>query len=485
MTPLPPNTFHLPPATSHLSPTFSAFCIAGTHSGVGKTTLTLGLLAALRRRGLAVQPFKCGPDYIDPGHHRQACGVASRNLDTWMMGEAGVRETYARAASQADVAIIEGVMGLFDGASPDRLEGSSAHVCQRLDIPVILVVNAKAMARSIAPLVKGFAEFEPGVRVVGVIANNVSTESHARTLVGALAASGLPPLLGCLPPKPEWRLPERHLGLISDTEAGIGADWFQALADGVEQHIDIDQLLRLCETNRPSSSPPLSPVTSPRAPSAVRLGIARDAAFHFYYEDNLDRLRDAGAELIPFSPLTDAALPADLDGLYIGGGFPEMFARTLADNMAMRASVRAFAATGPVYAECGGLMYLGRTLTDGEGRSWDMCGALPVHTGMGARVQRLGYVEATTLAAGPLGPQGTVLRGHEFHWSSVVREEASLPCAYAARFVRTGEIRETGLAAGHVWASYLHFHFASQPAAAQHWVSHLRAHRLSLHAGGD
>jgi len=457
---------------------FSAMCIAAPHSGAGKTTITLGLLAALRRRGLAVQPFKCGPDYIDPGHHLRACGVVSRNLDTWMMGEDAVRACYAKASREADVAVAEGVMGLFDGASADRMEGSSAHVCQVLDVPVILVVNAKAMARSIAPLVKGFAEFDPRVRIVGVIANNVSTESHARILTDALASSGLPPLLGSLPTKPEWCLPERHLGLIADTESGVDADWFQSLAVGIEQHLDIAHLLRLCETARPATLHPPPSTVSPRLPPlSVRIGIARDAAFHFYYEDNLNLLREAGAELVPFSPLADSALPRALDSLYIGGGFPEMFARTLAENVRMRESIRAFAKTGAVYAECGGLMWLGRTLTDGDGRSWEMCGALPVHTGMGKRAQRLGYVEATTLEAGLLGPKGTVLRGHEFHWSSIVREDEATPPAYAVRSARNGETRATGLCAGQVWASYLHFHFASQPVVARNWVNHLLACR--------
>jgi cobyrinic acid a,c-diamide synthase len=460
---------------------FSAVCIAAPHSGAGKTTITLGLLAALRGRGLAVQPFKCGPDYIDPGHHSRACGVVSRNLDTWMMGEDAVKASYARAASGADVAVIEGVMGLFDGAYADRIEGSSAHVCKLLGVPVVLVVDAKAMARSIAPLVKGFAAFDPGVRIAGVIANNVSSETHARLLEQALAAAGLPPLLGRLPPKPEWRLPERHLGLIADTETGLGAPWFQALAAGIEQHVDLDRVLRLCRAERPSAAlrcPASCPGASSAQP-APRLGIARDAAFHFYYEDNLDLLREAGIELVPFSPLADPELPAALDGLYIGGGFPEMFPRPLADNGRMRESIRAFAAIRPVYAECGGLMYLARTLTDGDGRCCEMCGALPVHTGMGRRAQRLGYMEATTLEAGPLGPRGTVLRGHEFHWSHIVRQDAPLPCAYRVRAARDGVVSETGVRTGPVWASYLHVHLASQPSAARHWAEHLIASRTS------
>jgi cobyrinic acid a,c-diamide synthase len=460
--------------------TFSAFCLAAPASGSGKTTLALGLLAALRRRGLTVQPFKCGPDYIDAGHHFRACGVVSRNLDPWMMGEAAVQACFARAACAADVAVVEGVMGLFDGAAPDRIEGSSAHVARLLGIPVVLVVEARAMARSIAPLVKGFAEFEPGVRIVGVIANGVSTASHGRILEQALSAAGLPPLLGCLPRKAEWSLPERHLGLIAETEAGFDEGWFQRLAEGVEAHIDIPKLLDLAIIQRPKPQPLTA---RGRAPSdhfpepPIRIGIARDEAFHFYYEDNLDRLRDAGAKLVPFSPLNDAALPSDLDALYIGGGFPEMFAARLSANRPMRASIRHFAAQRIIYAECGGLMYLGRTLSDGAAQTWEMCGVLPLHTAMGKRLCRLGYVEAKTLSPGLLGPAGTAIRGHEFHWSAVVRDDDPMPAAYRVRYIRDNEMRESGVSLGNAWASYLHLHFASNPAVAAHWVEYLLARR--------
>ena len=456
---------------------FSACCVAGTRSGVGKTTLTIGLLSALRRRGRYVQPFKCGPDYIDPGYHRCACGVVSRNLDTWMMGEDGVRSSYARAVADADVAVVEGVMGLFDGASPERLEGSSAHVCKILDIPVVLVVDARAMARSIAPLVKGFAGFEPGVRVAGVVANNVASESHTRILREALKAAGLPPLLGAMPRRPEWRIPERHLGLIADTESGHTGSWFDLLADGVEEYVDIDTLVARCGATRPNVTARLN-----AAPDAtpVRLGIARDAAFHFYYEDNLDLLRGAGVEVVEFSPLSDARLPDDLAGLYIGGGFPEMFAGALCGNAAMREAIARFAERGGlVYAECGGLMYLCKSLEDQDGKRWEMCGALPATTRMEPGLRRLGYVEASTLSEGIFGPPGTRLRGHEFHWSSLERTGAGLEPLFTVRFARNGREERAGFRGGNVCASYVHTHFASNPSVCRQW-----AERLREHAGG-
>ena len=454
---------------------YAACCIAATHSGAGKTTLTLGLLAALRRRGLRTQPFKCGPDYIDPGHHRRACGVISRNLDTWMMGEAGVRASYARAAATADVSVMEGVMGLFDGATPDRLDGSSAHVCKLLDIPVILTVDARAMARSIAPLVKGFAEFESGVRIVGVIANHVSTDSHAAILREALQAAQLPPLLGTLPRRPEWQIPERHLGLVAETESSGDASWFAALADGIEQHIDIDALLAACRTSRPAR-PDTAPTTPTQSP--VRLGIARDAAFHFYYQDNLEMLQAAGIELVPFSPLTDPLLPADLDGLYIGGGFPEMFAETLSNNTTMRADIHAFARQGgSIYAECGGLMYLCEKLVDQDERTWAMCDVLPASTRMGGRRCRLGYATATTLQTGIFGPAGTALRGHEFHWSALTEDRRRHDPLFEVASARHTRHDRVGLQQDNVWASYLHVHFASNPAIPQAWGHALRQHR--------
>ncbi len=452
-------------ATSKLS----AFCVAGTHSGCGKTTLTLGLLAALRLRGLRVQPFKCGPDYIDPGHHARAAGVVSRNLDTWMMGEAGVHASYTRAVDGADVAVIEGVMGLFDGASSTELVGSTADVCRRLKVPVVLVIDAKAMARSAAALVQGFVSFEPGLNIAGVIANRVGSERHAAIIREALAAAGLPPLLGAVPIDDRWQMESRHLGLVTATEEQHDASWFDSLADGIEKHIDVDALLACCRVPRPCTPPPIS-----SCPPLVRLGVARDAAFQFYYEDNLDLLRAHGVECVPFSPMHDAALPADCAGLYFGGGYPEVHAEALSANAAMRAAVRQFAErNGHIFGECGGLMYLCDALYDPEGQRWDMCGALPGVARMGSRLRRLGYAEAVTLQSGLFGEAGKRVRGHEFHWSEVDAPPGIAP-AFDAKLVRGGCAAHGGLHSRRVWASYLHVHFASAPSAVQGWAEALQ-----------
>ncbi len=448
---------------------FHNLCIAGTHSGVGKTTLTLGLMAALKRRGLAVQPFKCGPDYIDAGHHAKACGCVSRNLDSWMMGEDGVRHSYARAVQCADIAVVEGVMGLFDGASATSAAGSTAHIAELLELPVILVINARGMARSIAAMAQGYARFMPSLRFAGIIANNVASQRHARILHDALQAADAPPLLGTFPHEERWKMPERHLGLISPTEQETKEEWFDDLGRGVEEHVDIDRLLTATGGPRP---------LKPSPPSArrftIRLAVARDAAFHFYYEDNLDLLRDMGAELVEFSPLNDAALPVGVDGIYIGGGFPEMFASQLAANAPMRKAIAGFAASGKsIFAECGGFMYLCRSLTDAEGKSWQMCGAFDAETKMHSRRVRLGYVQAATVADGLFGPAGTDLRGHEFHWSSLVENEEQWPPVFEVRGADEQNRRTTGLRQGNVWASYIHVHFASNPEACRTWLQHL------------
>ena len=448
---------------------FFSLCVAGTHSGVGKTTVALGLMAALRERGLVVQPFKCGPDYIDAGHHGGICGRASRNLDSWMMGENGVRESYARAVQDADGALVEGVMGLFDGASPTSSAGSTAHIAELLELPVLLVIDARGMARSIAAMAQGYAAFMPALKFAGVIANNVGSSRHARILADALTAAGGPPLLGALPRDKHWELPERHLGLIAAPERNVRKEWFRDLGHGLADHLDIDGLLQASRSLRPAARP-----LQAKDRGRVRLGIARDAAFHFYYEDNLDLLRGLGAELVEFSPLADAALPEKLDGLYLGGGFPEMFARQLQDNTAMRHAIAAFARQGGnIFAECGGFMYLCRSLTDAVGKEWRMCGLFETATRMHSRRVRLGYVRAATVADGPFGPANTMLRGHEFHWSSLVEDKRKWNPVFEVRDAEGGNPRAAGIRQGNIWASYIHLHFASNPQACRSWLSHL------------
>ncbi len=439
--------------------------VAGTRSGCGKTSVMLGLLGALARRGLDVAPFKAGPDFIDPGHHAEALRLGggrrpSHNLDTWMCPAEAVRGIFARGAAGADMALVEGVMGLFDGFSAEDEAGSTAHLAKLLGLPVILVADAASMGRSAAALVSGFARFDPGLRLLGVILNNVGSASHG-DLVRRAVESALPgvPVLGCLPRSQGIGLASRHLGLVQAGQ-GPAPEAYARMADWAEAGLDLDGLVRalpaidLARTDDPPLPQPLR-----------RIGLARDAAFSFVYEENLRLLRRAGARIVEFSPLADAALPQDLDGLYIPGGYPELFAFDLAQNVRMRRAVAAFCASGRnVYAECGGFMYLTRSLRLADGRTFPMCGVFPAQTSMAERFAALGYREVSLRRATPLGPAGQVMRGHEFHYSSA--GEGPGPAAAYAVAGRKGPLPDEGWLSGGTLGSYIHLHFASEPRAA-------------------
>jgi cobyrinic acid a,c-diamide synthase len=435
--------------------------VAAPGSGHGKTTVMCGLAAALRRSGVDVRAFKAGPDYLDPTWHAVATGRPSRNLDAWMTGPDGVRATFARGAAGGDLALVEGVMGLFDGRDPRALDGSGAELALLLGAPVLLVMDASGMARTAAALVEGLARHVPGVRVTGVVFNRVGSRGHTALLAEALEGSGIP-VLGGLPKAPALTLPERHLGLhAADTGAGA---LVAAIADHVAEHVDLDAVRRLAVPVHVGDTPCETSDVSP--PARVRIGVARDAAFSFYYEDNLYLLVAAGAELVPFSPLADATLPP-VDGLYLGGGYPEAHAATLAANTSLRAAVRAF--DGPVYAECGGLMFLGEALDDAP-----MCGVLPLRTRMGDRLRALGYREVVTTRDTVLGPAGTRFRGHEFHYS-----ELAAPPDLAPAYAMTGRrgVGVEGWARGNVLGSYVHAHFGSNPSLATNLVAACRRAR--------
>lgn len=445
----------------------SRFLIAGTNSGSGKTTLTLGILRAFGARGLTVAPFKCGPDYIDPLFHRQAAKRASVNLDGFLAGAEGVRSSFARHAAGADAAVVEGVMGLFDGNAPAALEGSSAEIAALLELPVILVVNARGMAGSIAPLVRGFAGWHPAVRIAGVIANNVGSARHTELLRGSLAAAGLPPLLGGVPRDERLILPERHLGLATGT---LEASWLDLLGDTVGGAVDLDRLLELTREPLPESGPcRREPLPEPE----LRLGVACDEAFNFHYRENFDLLRQLGVEPVGFSPLRQPELPGDLDGLWFGGGFPELYAQELAANAAMLDSIRSFAASGrPVYGECGGYLYLLEALTGFDGVRHPLLGLLPGEAVMRDRLASLGYREVETVSDTVFGPAGTRLRGHEFHYSALAAEPGGKPL-FAAKDLR-GNVRPAGSARGNVCGSYIHLYFGSNPAAAAAFAEGMR-----------
>lgn len=432
--------------------------VAAPGSGHGKTTVVCGLAAAFREAGVDVRAFKAGPDYLDPTWHARATGRPSRNLDAWMTGPDGVRASFARGVrGPADLALIEGVMGLFDGRDPRSLDGSGAELSLLLGAPVLLVMDAGGMARTAAAVVEGLDRHVPGVRLAGVIFNRVGSPGHTRLLAEALSGSGIP-VLGGLPSAAGLTLPERHLGLVAAEAARDAEARVAAIAAHVAAHVDLDALRRLAAP---------VPVAEPGPPTPegerVRIGVARDAAFSFYYPDNLDLLVEAGAELVFFSPLADRALPP-VDGLYLGGGYPEAHAAELSANTAMRAAIGAFA--GPIYAECGGLMYLGETL-DGA----PMCGVLPVRTRMGERLRALGYREVVTTRDTVLGPAGTRFRGHEFHYSELVGPP-DLPPAYRMTG-RAGDAPE-GWSRGAVLGSYVHAHFGSNPALAANLVAACR-----------
>ncbi len=448
--------------------TARAIVLGGTSSGVGKTTVAAGVAAALRRRGYRAQTFKVGPDYIDPGYLAAASGLPCRNLDTWMLPRDAALELFLRASHGKDFAIIEGVMGLFDGHSPEGEAGSTAEVAKLLGAPVVLVADASKVGRSIAATVAGFRAFDPALDVAGVVLTGIAGEGHLAHARGPIQQAAGLPVLGYLPHREELRLPERHLGLVPTAEGKLDAEFLDRLAHQVEQTIDLDGLLRLA---RPVAiAPPQGPSLFPAAPvpRGAAIAVALDAAFNFYYQDSLDLLVAWGAEMVPFSPLADSRLPPGVAGVYMGGGFPELFAEGLASNQAMKEALRQAAASGmPIYGECGGLMYLGQRLTDSEGRAHDMVGLVPACSSMGQARLTLGYRTVRALSDGPLLRRGEAVRGHEFHWSVLADGPAGQQAAYA---VLDQPGRLEGFRAGNVLASYIHLHLGARPGLASAFV---------------
>ena len=449
------------------SPQVPVIVIGGVSSGVGKTTITLGILEALRRRGVRVQGFKVGPDFIDPAFHALATGRPAFNLDGWMCGRDHVLATVARRATDADLAVVEGVMGCFDGLEGASETGSPAEIAKWLGAPLVVVLDAGAMARSAAAVVLGFERFDPDLELDGVIFNRVGGPPHRRWLEEAVSRSCKSRVLGALPYEPDVVLPERHLGLVTAAEGGYGDERRRRLASLIEEHVDVDALLGIARsgvTRRPNPARALS------APIAT-IAVARDEAFQFYYEDNVQMLEEAGARLVYWSPLHDGALP-DADALYLGGGYPELYGRALSANTALVRQVRAFADSGrALYAECGGLMYLTEALTDSEGRTWPMVGLLPATVDMRPHRLTIGYREVETTTASVLGPAGTRVRGHEFHCSALSAVPATMGRTYAVSDGRGGGVRAEGYAVGRALMSYVHLHFASNPAVARSFVA--------------
>jgi cobyrinic acid a,c-diamide synthase len=450
--------------------------IAGTASGVGKTTVALAIMAGLRRRGLAVQPFKCGPDFLDTGHHTRICGRTARNLDTWMLSVDANRSVLRNAAGGADVIVAEGMMGLFDGKNGGTEIGSSAEIAKLLRLPVVLVVDAAKSARSVAAVVLGFEMFDAELRLAGVILNRVAGERHYEMLREAIESSCRTKILGWLPLEPAVAIPERHLGLhgaaeqAADSQAAIDA--FAALAG---KHLNLDGLLELeCGLETAGFEP--ARVATFASGDVVRVGVPSDHAFSFYYEDNLDLLREQGAEIVWFSPLTDASLPSGLDALYLGGGYPELHAEQLSGNRQMLEEVRTFAASGrPIYAECGGMLYLSESLSVDED-SYAMVGVLPLSMQMTDRLVQFGYVTVEFTEDCLLGRKGTVVRGHSFHHSRIA-SQGDVATNYHAQYSMSGREELEGFRQGNVLASYIHVHFRANPEVAENFVATIRQAR--------
>ncbi|HID97843.1 MAG TPA: cobyrinate a,c-diamide synthase [Thermodesulfobacteriaceae bacterium] len=437
-----------------------AVIIAGSRSGSGKTTVALGLMAALTGLGLKVQPFKCGPDFIDPTLHRLVTGRVSRNLDIWMCGENFARQTFARHSRNADISIIEGVMGMFDGG-----DSSSAALAAGLGVPVVLVLDVRSTAESAAAVLKGFETLEPQMAPRGVILNMVAGPRHLELVSEAVRKHCRAEILGHLPRSLNFAIPERHLGLHMGHEASVSPRAIAELAGSFRKHLDLDKLMDIASESESRDMISRQPSAGPSA----RIAVARDKAFCFYYEDNLDLLRSAGAELVFFSPLEDECLPEDITAIYLGGGYPELYLETLSGNGKMLAAVRRWAENGGrIYAECGGFMYLTMGILDGDERFHSMVGIFPVLARMRKKRVALGYREVCLKDDCLIGSAGTMLRGHEYHYSRIDEMPPEVPRLYA---VNNGT--EEGYGYKNVLGSYMHLHFGFNPRAVKKFVLNL------------
>jgi len=444
-----------------------AFVIAGTQTGAGKTTAALVLLGALHAKAMIVQPFKVGPDYLDPGYHNLfSGGRKSRNLDNYLLSEETIRGIFERNLARADVGIVEGMMGLFDG-SDDLGHGCTAEIAKILGLPVILILDAQGMSRSAGAHVMGFRQFDPGLNLKGVIFNQVCGDSHYESLKNSIPPGLGLEILGYIPFDKDIRIPEKHLGLASALEHPLEHSFFDKLAHA-SRFIDLEKLLSLAAFDREIKIPERTkPV---RKSDPVKIGIAYDEAFSFYYEDNFDLLLEAGAELVFFSPLYTDHLPRGLDALYIGGGFPENFASRLSRNLAMMEHISRFVREGHlIYAECGGFIYLSEKFRDASGECYPMVGLLPGDVEMTGHLQSFGYKQVETCADTFLFSKGQTLRSHEFHYSRWNCSRGDFESPYRISGKPEGFWRYP------VLASYQHLHFGACPDLAKNFVRSVEA----------
>ena len=439
---------------------FPRIVIAATQSGAGKTTITCGIIAALRKRGLKVQSYKVGPDYIDTGFHEIAAGRSAKNLDSWLVGKDKLTEIFFE--TDADIAIIEGVMGLYDGGRGGI--SSTAEIAKILNAPVILVIDAKSAGISVAATALGFREFDKNLNFAGVILNRIGSDSHEKMIVDALNKINIKSF-GAIRRDDEIILPSRHLGLVQATENNF-AEILDKISKKISAQINLEEILNIaekfsdCAVEKKSSLIP--------SPSSLKIGVAKDEAFSFYYDESLRELEKLGAEIIFFSPLHDKNLPK-VDGIILGGGYPEIFAKNLSENKKIRAEIKRAAENNlPIYAECGGYMYLMNYLTDFDGKIFEMCGVIPNQAVMTDKLQMVGYVDATIEKDCIIGKRGDKFHAHEFHFSKEVSDVTEK--IFNCEKLRTGEKYFAGYANENVAASYLHVHFAGCPSLAENFI---------------
>ncbi|QDP98703.1 cobyrinate a,c-diamide synthase [Microlunatus elymi] len=449
--------------------------IAGTHSGAGKTTATGVVLRGLIDRGLRVQSFKLGPDFIDPGYHREITGRPSINLDLWLMGSDGVRDSFRRWSAGADICVIESMGALFDGTDGTG-HGSAAHVAKLLGVPVVVIIDVWGMTRTAAAILSGLRDFDSELRWAGCVVNRSGSPGHTRMIMNGLPTDLQQTVIGAIERDPGLAVPERHLGLLTvdENEATIGvrSDHQRRAAAG----LDLDRLLA-----RAAADPGDAVITTPHKPSAehparARLAVARDRAFCFYYEENLQMLRRTGFELVEFRPTVDHELPADVDAVYLGGGYPESFAAELAGNRSLLSELRRRAADGmPIWAECGGMMYLARSLTGFDGVRHRLAGVLPIDVIMDRDYLSIRYAELRTRSDSPLGPSSSRLWAQEFHQSRIIADDLE-PNLFDG-VTSSGEKFAAGYQVGKVVASYLHLHLSRTPQVADSLMAAALARR--------
>jgi len=436
--------------------------IAAAHSSSGKTTVTCGIIAALVARGLRVHPYKVGPDYIDPGYLGLAAGVQADNLDTWLTDETVMKKIFVSASKNADISIIEGVMGLYDGGRSGI--SSTAQIAKALGAPVLLVIDVRSMGESAAAIAKGFRDYDPAVDIRGVIINRYSSENHKKMVCEAIERIGLP-VVGAVPGNKEAKVWERHLGLLPVSE-NDDCEYNENVKRMIESEINLGVLIKIAQ-----SAPPLEDeaIIKQHADKKVKIAVAHDEAFSFYYPESIAVLEAAGAEIICFSPVHDKNIP-ECHGLIFGGGFPEVFAAQLAANFSMKDAIMRAAENGmPIYAECGGFMYLTREIKNFDSKIYKMAGVIPISCKMNDSMRTVGYVTAKALTDNVIALKGDELRGHEFHFSNTEADE-NIPHAFEFTKNRTQEKYIAGFANQNILGSYLHLHFAGFPKAAERFV---------------